>query len=399
MADRLVLHSVKRNIALVAVIVAFAMLFVAVSPVCAEESTVKTYSKSMNVVGSGGKADPDFLYTVRFGEKGEVVSSTSSSRKVVEIFNDGSCSPGTFFAKKPGKATITFKVKKNGKIRKYKMAVKVFRHNDPFRKFTFAGKNLTKKYNRKTYCQFSSNKKAATVRITSKKGWKIKKITRRWYDIEANKEKRATIRNGSKIQLDSIYNMIVVDMYNSKNKTKQRFFAVAFNERAGIGELVHIEVPENYGDPSVTHVNGDTSRPSIEKTWSNESNDTIRASILSYNGTPVMGKEDVYPKDADGNPLVTMEDYRALGFEEKTTSNGMSVLVGTTDLGTVKDGAIRGVFEYYECLIAVGVENGENQAVTEKNITDFNQVLESASAAIPVPNGRPWRPKIYIDEK
>ena len=100
--------------------------------------------------------------------------------------------------RKPGKTTVSFTAKVNGKKKNYKCVVTVKKYVNPFSSLKVGSTSITKKFNNKTAIDISVNgtKKNQKVSFKLKKGWKLD-----WggyykaFDGSNNK----VVKNGTKI--------------------------------------------------------------------------------------------------------------------------------------------------------------------------------------------------------
>jgi hypothetical protein len=121
----------------------------------------------------------------------------TSNKKVVALNKNGKSS---FIAKKPGTATLTVKVKKNGKTSKFKCKVTVKKYNNPLAKFTFGQKDITAKFNKNPQIFYSSDLQQALVDIQPKAGWTVKKLQYFRYSDDTDAEVTKSIKNGDVVK-------------------------------------------------------------------------------------------------------------------------------------------------------------------------------------------------------
>ena len=122
--------------------------------------------------------------SIKGGKKAWKITISSSNYKVAvpiyDLFVDGiQVWPAGFVTKKPGKATLTvnvYKSKKSKKVKRYKCKLTVKKYSNPFKEVSFAGKDLTKKYNKTRYRSVNIDAVDGKIVVKPKKGWKIVQI-------------------------------------------------------------------------------------------------------------------------------------------------------------------------------------------------------------------------------
>ena len=106
--------------------------------------------------------------------------------------------------KKAGKATITCKIKQNGKTYTSKCKWTLLKYQNPFAKFKIGSKDYTKKFNKTNNCSIKISYKARKLEIKMKKGYKITRLYKRPYLYMWEK-----IKNGRKIKIGSNEGIII----------------------------------------------------------------------------------------------------------------------------------------------------------------------------------------------
>jgi Bacterial Ig-like domain (group 2). len=137
-------------------------------------------------------------------EKDAKVSLKSSNKKVVSVKYDKKSNTVLMSPKKAGKATITCKIKQNGKTYTSKCKWTLLKYQNPFAKFKIGSKDYTKKFNKTNNCSIKISYKARKLEIKMKKGYKITRLYKRPYLYMWEK-----IKNGRKIKIGSNEGIII----------------------------------------------------------------------------------------------------------------------------------------------------------------------------------------------
>lgn len=196
---------------MIAVMVAFGLLIVpAVTPAYAwlPNGSIEYAEKMTLYVDKDGS---ECWYTVEMGSKlkgADKITVKSTKPKVAkpeqydDVFN--------IIAKKPGKTTITAKVKKNGATKTYKIkvTVKKLSYSSPFKSFKIGKKKLGAQFKQMGVAYYPVKRSTKQkISISLKKGYELKKIVIRKFkkddilvkNIKNNGEVK--IKNGEPIEV------------------------------------------------------------------------------------------------------------------------------------------------------------------------------------------------------
>ena len=191
----------------------------------AEMFKIAKYGKKMTIVKlkvHNGE------YLVDFGKRdknAKKIKAKSSKKSVVGIRLDSSGQSVFLKAKKPGEAKVTFKIKKGKKWKKYTSTVKVVKYKNPLKKLMIGKKNYASSFSKSLDGGATIKDKTATIKITPRKGWKVKGSIR--YSYSTHDDENGTsddgyqkFRNGSKVTLHPGYKeqYLFFTMYNKKMK-------------------------------------------------------------------------------------------------------------------------------------------------------------------------------------
>ena len=156
---------------------------------CVENGAGLDYKKKVSTFYvKDGDFSPNAYYfwrdSIKDGKRAWKITISSSNCKVAvpiyDVFVDGiQVWPAGFVTKKPGKATLTvnvYKSKKSKKAKRYKCKLTVKKYSNPFKKVSFAGKDITKKYNKTRYKSVNIDAEDGKLVVKAKKGWKIVQI-------------------------------------------------------------------------------------------------------------------------------------------------------------------------------------------------------------------------------
>ena len=187
--------------------------------------------------GATYKVIPDY-YEIKMPKalKGAKKVTVSSSKKSVVEAYEWTKGEKTipFFAYKKGTATITVKVKKSSGSKTYKFKVKVVERNTPFKTIKVGSKSVKSGFKQLNYADLEMDK-ACKKKITVKpaNGWKVKKITFEYRNLETDKTTRKTVKNGGTISFKNpqkYSNDVYIRMYNNKTKTYANFRIYVYSE-------------------------------------------------------------------------------------------------------------------------------------------------------------------------
>ncbi len=129
---------------------------------------------------------------------------STAIKKVVSVKYDKKSNTVLMSPKKAGKATITCKIKQNGKTYTSKCKWTLLKYQNPFAKFKIGSKDYTKKFNKTNNCSIKISYKARKLEIKMKKGYKITQLYKRPYLYMWEK-----IKNGRKIKIGSNEGIII----------------------------------------------------------------------------------------------------------------------------------------------------------------------------------------------
>ena len=213
--------------AVLSVFVAFALVIVpqTSAPIAGMAQPAK-YAKKINVAAG-------MAYELNMGKRlkgASKVKVTSSNKKIVAHFGKWDPKRGGKYllinAAKKGAATLTIKVTKKGKTKKYKCKVKVNKYKNPIKKFMIGSKNVAKAFKKYpgTGSTFTKGGKYK-VAVTPASGWKVKKIEYKCYSKNTGKTVKTAFKNkksgtitvkASEDYIESIY----ITLYNKSKKMK-----------------------------------------------------------------------------------------------------------------------------------------------------------------------------------
>ena len=184
------------------------------------------YSKKMTMY-TGSKYGN--VYSINMGKKtkgAKKVTVKSSNKKVLEPFHFGKPSNDVMAsAKKPGKATLTIKVKKGNKTKTYKIKVKVKKRVNPFKSFKVGKIKATSKFKRDQLVDVNvANNSKKKISIKLKSGYKLKKIVCTTWNPDNGEGKEKTIKNNSTITAKEDLTNLYIRIYDSKTKTTFAYY-------------------------------------------------------------------------------------------------------------------------------------------------------------------------------
>jgi hypothetical protein len=166
-------------------------------------------------------------FTFWDGKGGKIKSVKSSKKSVVEPIGKD----GTVKGKKPGKAKLTFKVKRGSKTKTLKCKVIVSKYKNPFKKITVDGKDLTSRFKSNAWTEFRDASAAKVkIHVTTAKGWKVTKIM-------------AQSPSGSSFKSKKIANGGTIDT------TKSYVSVAIFVKKGKVPEIISVWLPQ-FGDDS-----------------------------------------------------------------------------------------------------------------------------------------------------
>lgn len=141
----------------------------------------------------GDKDKTRMMNSVVYSLEGKKITSVTSSNKKVAYISGGKNVFGSvgLVARKPGTATIRYTYK--GVRHKVRVVVKAY--ENPMKKFTIGGKNVTSIFKNGGTAISSTYKKyrGKRIKITPKKGWKVKDMVVR---MDGNETR---LKNGGKL--------------------------------------------------------------------------------------------------------------------------------------------------------------------------------------------------------
>ena len=159
------------------------------------------------------------LFKVSNGEKdscyidgGNVISVKSSKKKVISAMKG---TPALLWVKKTGKTKLTIKMKKNGKVRKYKCKVKVVKYKNPIKSLTIGSQNHAGAFARNNLVTHRVSPQNSVLKISGNPGWQV--IGIQYYDPVA--DKGVKVSNGGKINIrqgDQDRGDLTITLRNSK---------------------------------------------------------------------------------------------------------------------------------------------------------------------------------------
>ena len=168
------------------------------------------------------RSSPDYAL-INMGKKGMNAKSMtirSSNKKVVApnrgfaVYKEGKKKYPVIKVKKPGKAVLTIKVKKKGKVRKYKCRVTVRNYKSPVRSVKLEGKDLTGQLRKEAYASHKRIGEKGRISIKTKKGWTIRKIVHHYCNSDGV-ERSKRVKNNAILKLkDGDYFNVL--LYNKK---------------------------------------------------------------------------------------------------------------------------------------------------------------------------------------
>ena len=140
-------------------------------------------------------------------------SSTATPKKVKSSKKsvcaaDGSGGAIYLYPEKPGKTTLTYKWK--GK--KHKVKIVFHKWTNPVSSFTIGGKQYAGKLAKKDWYSWGKSYIHGKVKVTAKKGWKIKSIMRIKQNLMEHK-----VKNGSTVKKSQKAGCVSVSMVNKKS--------------------------------------------------------------------------------------------------------------------------------------------------------------------------------------
>ena len=110
-------------------------------------------------------------YYIDMGNRGkgaDRITATSSKKSVVKVkcYNDPEDALSVVIeARKPGTSKLVIKIKRNGKVKKYKCTVKVIKYKNPIKSFKIGKKNYAKRFKKSPFATIAPVTGKAKVSI------------------------------------------------------------------------------------------------------------------------------------------------------------------------------------------------------------------------------------------
>lgn len=145
-----------------------------------------------------------------------IKSLKSSNPSVAKPYIDTTGEIRVYFFKKPGKATISFKI--GGQTLKTTLTVK--KYSNPVSTFKIGKKDFTSRFNSTTECNYFHTAAMNNQKVTIKaaKGWKITSIYIKYGSSSYRNGSCSKTSFSKKLSFNGAEDYISVSMYNAKSK-------------------------------------------------------------------------------------------------------------------------------------------------------------------------------------